>query len=128
MTNVNISLPEPMKEWLEAEVKRGNYGTVSEVVRSLIREAQQRAGQDELEQLLLEGIQSGKPLDGRAVMNRLRKKNAARVSKKKLARAATPSDRKPRKTSCSTKSISRRTPRSRPPGGPSMRSRNRSGS
>ncbi len=84
MTNVNVSLPEPMKEWLEAEVKRGNYGTVSEVVRSLIREAQRRAGDDELEQLLLEGIQSGKPLDGKAVMERLRKKNAARVSKKKL--------------------------------------------
>jgi len=84
MTNVNVSLPEPMKEWLESEVKRGNYGTVSEVVRSLIREAQRRAGEDELEQLLLEGIQSGKPLDGKAVMKRLLKKNAARVSKKRL--------------------------------------------
>jgi len=84
MTNVNVSLPEPMKEWLEAEVKRGNYGTVSEVVRSLIREAQRRAGEDELEQLLLEGIQSGKPLDGKAFMRRLRKKNAAPVSKKRL--------------------------------------------
>ena len=84
MTNVNVSLPEPMKEWLEAEVKRGNYGTVSEVVRSLIREAQRRVGEDELEQLLLEGIQSGEPLDGKAVMKRLRKRNAARTSKKKL--------------------------------------------
>ena len=84
MTNVNVSLPEPMKEWLESEVKRGNYGTVSEVVRSLIREAQRRAGEDDLEQLLLEGIQSGKPLDGKAVMKRLLKKNAARVSKKRL--------------------------------------------
>jgi len=83
MTNVNVSLPEPMKEWLEREVERGTYGTVSELVRTLIREAQKRQAEDELEQLLLEGIQSGEPIDGEVVMKRLRQKHAARSSKKR---------------------------------------------
>ena len=82
MTNVNVSLPEQMKEWLEAEVQSGTYGTVSEVVRALIRDAQKSRAEKDLEQLLVEGIQSGKPLDGKKVMRRLRQKNAARGARK----------------------------------------------
>ena len=78
MTNVNVSLPEPMKAWLEDQVEQGAYGTVSEVVRSLIRDAQRLRAEHDLEKLLLEGIKSGEPLDGEVVLKRLRKKNAAR--------------------------------------------------
>lgn len=42
MTSLNISLPEPMRAWIDERVARGNYATPSELVRELIREAQGR--------------------------------------------------------------------------------------
>jgi antitoxin ParD1/3/4 len=37
MTSLNISLPEPLKAFVEAKVATGDYGTPSEYVRELIR-------------------------------------------------------------------------------------------
>jgi antitoxin ParD1/3/4 len=42
MTSLNISLPEPMRAWIDEKVARGGYATPSELVRELIREAQGR--------------------------------------------------------------------------------------
>ena len=42
MTNLNVSLPEAMKEFIEAEVKKGSYSTPSEFVRELVRDFQRR--------------------------------------------------------------------------------------
>jgi antitoxin ParD1/3/4 len=59
MTNMNLSLPEPMREWIEAQIKGGRYGNASEYVRELIRRDQERQAQERLEQLLIEGLDSG---------------------------------------------------------------------
>ena len=59
MTSMNISLPEPLRAWVEAQVKGGRYGNVSEYVRELIRRDQERQAKERLEQLLLEGMKSG---------------------------------------------------------------------
>ncbi len=59
MTSMNISLPEPLRDWVEAQIKGGRYGNVSEYVRELIRRDQERQAQQRLEQLLLEGMKSG---------------------------------------------------------------------
>jgi antitoxin ParD1/3/4 len=59
MTNLNVSLPEPMRDWIEAQVKGGRYGNASEYVRELIRRDQERQAQERLERLLLEGLDSG---------------------------------------------------------------------
>jgi antitoxin ParD1/3/4 len=59
MTSLNISLPEQLKDFVEAQVANGGYGTASEYVRQLIREAAKRVAEDRLEQLLLEGLHSG---------------------------------------------------------------------
>lgn len=59
MTSMNISVPEPMREWVEAQIKRGRYGNASEYFRELIRRDQERIAQQRLELLLLEGIESG---------------------------------------------------------------------
>ena len=59
MTTMNISLPEPLKEFIEEQVSAGGYGTVSEYLRELIRANQKQRAQEKLEQLLLEGINSG---------------------------------------------------------------------
>jgi antitoxin ParD1/3/4 len=58
MSNINVSLPEPMREWVEAQIKQGRYGNLSEYVRDLIRRDQQRSADDRLEALLLEGLNS----------------------------------------------------------------------
>jgi antitoxin ParD1/3/4 len=42
MATMNVSLPSPMKEWVEAQVATGRYANVSDFVRDLIRDAQER--------------------------------------------------------------------------------------
>jgi antitoxin ParD1/3/4 len=59
-TSLNISLPEGMKSFIEAKVKSGGYGTASEYIRELIREAQWREAREEIEVKLLQAVQSGR--------------------------------------------------------------------
>ena len=60
MPSLNISLPAPMREWVEAQVRGGRYGNASEYLRELIRRDQERQAQERLERLLLDGVESGK--------------------------------------------------------------------
>jgi antitoxin ParD1/3/4 len=63
MATMTISLPEPMREFVEQEVSSGNYGSASELFRELVRERQKRKSQERLETLLLEGLESGEPIE-----------------------------------------------------------------
>jgi antitoxin ParD1/3/4 len=56
--SMNISLPEPLKLFVEEQVSRGGYGTAGEYLRELVREAQRRKECQELETKLLAGLQS----------------------------------------------------------------------
>ncbi len=58
MTTVTISLPDSLKEFVDAQVANRGYGNVSEYFRSLLREAQQKEADARLEALLLEGLAS----------------------------------------------------------------------
>jgi antitoxin ParD1/3/4 len=62
-TSLNISLPEAMKDFIESKVEAGGYGTASEYVRELVREAQRREARKEVEAKLLEAVQSGPPTE-----------------------------------------------------------------
>jgi antitoxin ParD1/3/4 len=42
MTSLNISLPEALKEYVEGQVASGDWGTPSEYVRELIRQAKEK--------------------------------------------------------------------------------------
>ncbi len=42
MTSLNISLPEPLKAYVEGQVASGDWGTPSEYVRELIRQDKER--------------------------------------------------------------------------------------
>lgn len=42
MATMNISLPDPMKHWVEAQAETGRYSNVSDYVRDLIRREQER--------------------------------------------------------------------------------------
>lgn len=60
MATMNISLPDPMKIWVEAQAETGRYSNASDYVRDLIRRDQERAGKiAALQKLLTEGIESG---------------------------------------------------------------------
>jgi antitoxin ParD1/3/4 len=43
MATMNISLPHPMKEWVEAQAQTGRFSNVSDYVRDLIRREQDRS-------------------------------------------------------------------------------------
>jgi antitoxin ParD1/3/4 len=57
MTTMNISLPDEMKVFVEAQMAHEGYASASEYVRALIRDAQRRKARQELEAKLLEGLE-----------------------------------------------------------------------
>ncbi|MGL5079340.1 MAG: type II toxin-antitoxin system ParD family antitoxin [Waterburya sp.] len=59
MKSINISLPEEMRIYIEEQVATGGYSTTSEYIRQLIRQDRQQKAEKQLEQLLLEGLNSG---------------------------------------------------------------------
>jgi antitoxin ParD1/3/4 len=60
MATMNVSLPEPMKAWVEDQAKGGKYGNASDYVRDLIRKDQDRQTKiAQFQQLITDGIDSG---------------------------------------------------------------------
>lgn len=93
MTSMNISLPEELKEYVEQQTK-GGYSTPSEFVRDLIRQDQKRRARERLEQLLVEGLESGQPiLADEAFWTNLKNDAVAQIA----TREASPGARKSRK-------------------------------
>ena len=62
MTTITISLPESLKQFVDAQVASKGYGDVSEYFRNLLHEAQEREAEARLEGLLLDGLASGDPI------------------------------------------------------------------
>lgn len=60
MATITISLPDTLKSFVESQIDAKGYGNVSEYFRSLLRDAQEKENDARLEQLLLEGLASGK--------------------------------------------------------------------
>jgi antitoxin ParD1/3/4 len=82
--SLNISLPESMRAWIDQQVKAGGYGTASEFVREVLREAQKARARQELEQKLIAGIESGPPTPmTKADWDRLRRDAEKRAAKRK---------------------------------------------
>lgn len=61
MQTMNISLPDPMKQYVEEQVSEGGYSSASEYVRELVRADQKRKAKEALEQSLIEAIREGEP-------------------------------------------------------------------
>jgi antitoxin ParD1/3/4 len=59
MQTMNISLPDPLKEFVDHQIAEGRYSSVSEYIRDLIRDDEKRKAEDRLEALLLEGLEGG---------------------------------------------------------------------
>lgn len=63
MTTLNISLPESMQTFIEEQIAKGGYSTASEYIRHLIQQDQKQASQMKLETMLLQGLDSGEPIE-----------------------------------------------------------------
>jgi antitoxin ParD1/3/4 len=79
MTSLNISLPDPLKAYVEDRVASGDFGTPSEFVRNLIRQDKEQR-RSRLEMELLDALQSRdftiapEELSGRSLVSVLREK------------------------------------------------------
>ena len=75
MGTMNISLPDPMKSWVESQTKMGRFANTSDYMRDLIRRDQARAEVVAALQIAIdEGVNSGAPrsLDAKAFLTRMR--------------------------------------------------------
>jgi antitoxin ParD1/3/4 len=63
MATMTISLPDPMKEWIEAQINKGEYASTSDYVRDLVRRDRSRRDQEltmeELRQIVADSRTSG---------------------------------------------------------------------
>jgi antitoxin ParD1/3/4 len=75
MATMNISIPDPMKSWVEEQSKTGRYANSSDYVRDLIRrDRARREAITEIQAAVDVGLASGSaaPLDRSAFKSRMR--------------------------------------------------------
>lgn len=84
MTNLNVSLPDEMKDYIDEKIHGGFYGTASEVVREGIRLLRERDRQREVELLRqrisigFEQSENGQVVSGEEAFARLRERSRRR--------------------------------------------------
>lgn len=74
-TSMNVSLPAPMKGWVEEQTRSGRYSNASDYVRDLIRRDQERVAKIAAMQELVTEAESGglSPLTAEGVRADVRK-------------------------------------------------------
>lgn len=61
MATMNISLPDPMRDWVEAQIKTGQYANNSDYLRDLIRKDQRNSEKlKAMQEAITQGFDSGK--------------------------------------------------------------------
>jgi antitoxin ParD1/3/4 len=86
MQSMNISLPDPLKQFVDGQIAQGRYSSASEYVRELIRADEKRKAEDELEAKLLEGLRSSKAALTPADWKEIRTDALAKLAAKKKLR------------------------------------------
>jgi antitoxin ParD1/3/4 len=56
---MNISIPDPMKDWVQAQVETGAYANSSDYVRDLSRKDQENRNKQAIQKAITEGLESG---------------------------------------------------------------------
>jgi antitoxin ParD1/3/4 len=83
MESMNISLPEPLKKFVDGQIAAGRYSSASEYVRELIRQDEKRKAEERLEALLLEGLQGEESELTRDDWTAIRREAQARIAASK---------------------------------------------
>ena len=86
MQSMNISLPEPLKQFVDGQIAQGRYSSVSEYVRELIRADEKRKAEEQLETLLLEGLQGEEAAFTREDWQAIRQEALTQVKKVRKSR------------------------------------------
>lgn len=86
MQSMNISLPDPLKQFVDGQIAQGRYSSVSEYVRELIRADEKRKAEAELEAKLLEGLSGVESEMTAADWREIRKEALAKVAARKAMR------------------------------------------
>lgn len=83
-TTMNISLSEPLKQFVDHQVREGGFSSTSDYMRELIRERQRRSAEEQLRALIAEGLASGPavPVD-KAWFEQMRERARTRKSSAK---------------------------------------------
>ena len=83
MQSMNISLPDPLKKFVDSQIAEGRYSSVSEYMRELIRTDEKLKAENRLEALLLEGLNSTETEFTREDWDTIRKEALAKINRKK---------------------------------------------
>lgn len=59
MATMNVSLPDPLKQFVDEEVREGGFASTSDYMRDLIRQRQRAKAEELLRRLIAEGMASG---------------------------------------------------------------------
>jgi antitoxin ParD1/3/4 len=60
MATMNISLPDPLRDWVQEQIQDGNYSSSSDYVRDLIRRDRElREQKTVLQEAITAGLKSG---------------------------------------------------------------------
>lgn len=86
MQSMNISLPDPLKQFVDGQVSTDRDSTVSEYMRKLIRADEKRKVEEQLVAKLLEGLGSAESKLTAADWPAIRKEALARVDARKKPR------------------------------------------
>ena len=81
MATMNVSLPDTMKDWVEARLEHGDFSNTSDYVRHLIRQDQERTdARLLLQKAIEEGISSGaaEPFDFKAFKTRMHQQHGSK--------------------------------------------------
>ena len=82
-TSLTISLPEPLKAFVDRQVALGPFPDAEAYIQTLLRQAQKRHAREKVEALLQAGLESGpakemRPEDWAGIRRRLRDRVAKR--------------------------------------------------
>jgi antitoxin ParD1/3/4 len=86
MESMNISLPEPLKRFVDAQIATGRYSSASEYVCELIRQDDKRKAEERVEALLLEGLEGEESELTGVDWKVIRKEALARIQSRHKAR------------------------------------------
>ena len=86
MQSMNISLPDPLKQFVDGQIAQGRYSSVSEYMRELIRADEKRKAEEHLEAKLLEGLNSPESELTPAEWSAIRKEALAKLEERKKQR------------------------------------------
>jgi len=83
MQTMNISLPDPLKDFVDHQIAEGRYSSVSEYIRELIRDDEKRRAEERPEALLLEGLESEESVLARGDFDAIRREALAQLKRRK---------------------------------------------